>query len=193
MSDETSAADARPKPARLSLARLSTAFAQLIAKPDADRPAPSSVSPQMIVEALLFVGRPDSGPFSAEALATPVRDLEPEEVESIVEELNATYCQRGAGYEIVAVRNGYAMQIRRDLASLADRVYGNDQRRKLSPVAVEVLSIVAYRPGITADQINQLRGTRSNQALAKLVQWRLLSVERGNASPREASYRTTDR
>ena len=79
------------------------------------------------------------------------------------------------------------------MAPLADRVYGNDQRRKLSPAAIEVLSIVAYRPGITAKQISQLRRARSNQTLAKLVRWRLLSVVRTSEAPREAAYQTTDR
>lgn len=199
MNDSTSPADrdavAAPparQPGKFSLARLSTAFARLMAPAEVatDEPA-SAVTVEMIIEGILFVGAADGGALSSTEIAKRVRDVDAAEVDKLIDQLNQTYAKQHAAYEIVRNAAGLRMQLRSDLEPIRDRLAGRDRQRKLSPAALEVLAIVAYQGGVAAEEINRLRGVRSNSLLAKLVRWNLLSLERDEAAPRRPRYRAT--
>ena len=80
--------------------RLSAAFARLMgvsageeAEQNENDPVtadvnPDIVTPRMIVEGLLFVGRSDGRPLTSTELAAPIRDVAPGEVEQLIDELN---------------------------------------------------------------------------------------------------------
>lgn len=203
---------AAPAPGRFTLERLSSAFARLmgpaaparkaaspqltvaaeddLADPTADA---APVTPRMIVEGLLFVGAADGRPLSNQELAAHIRNVAPEEVEAVVTELNGAYRQDGAAYEIIAVAGGYRLQLRGDLAEVRSRFRGEVRAAKLTPAALEVLSVVAYKQPVTADDVNRLRGSQSYAILAQLVRRQLVRVERSGELPRGARYFTTDR
>jgi segregation and condensation protein B len=197
---------------RFSLERLSSAFARLMGaaplggraastKPqiavDADEAIEDDsalpVTPRMIIEGLLFVGGADGRALSSRELASHVRDLKPAEVDAIVADLNASYRQDDAAYEVVGDATGYRLQLRGDLGRVRDRIRGRVRAAKLTPAALEVLSVVAYRQGVTSDDVNRLRGSQCHAILAQLVRRQLVRVERPSASPRTARYHTTDR
>lgn len=197
-------------PTRFSLERLSSAFARLMGgasraadgRPqvalepdDAETPADDAlpVTPQMIVEGMLFVGCADGRPLTSREMAAHIRDVQPSEVDSLVDQLNESYRQDGAAYEIVAGAGGYRLQLRADLGRLRERFRGRVRATKLTPSAIEVLSVVAYRQGVTSEQVNRLRGSRSQAILAQLVRRNLLRVERPATAPRSAHYHTTER
>jgi segregation and condensation protein B len=212
MGESPNDAEPTPNPGRFSLERLSSAFARLMGAPsletaktahpqiavesDGEQPPEGDdapVSPRMIVEALLFVGAGDHRPQSASAIAAQIRDVEPSDVERLIGELNAAYRQDGAAYEIVAHGGGYCLQLRADLAGVRERMRGQVRAARLTPAALEVLSVVAYRQPVAGDEINRLRGTQSYAILAQLVRRKLVRVERSSAAPRTARYLTTDR
>jgi segregation and condensation protein B len=205
-------ADASPPTGRFSLERLSSAFARLMGAPsldaakaarpqiavEADDESPPTgddapVSPRMIVEGLLFVGAADGRPMSTSAIAAQMRDVEPAEVEALIGALNADYRQDGAAYEIVADSGGYCLQLRADLTAVRERMRGQVRAARLTPAALEVLSVVAYRQPVAGEEINRLRGKESYAILAQLVRRKLVRVERSTAPPRTARYLTTDR
>ena len=64
---------------------------------------------------------------------------------------------------------------------------------RLSLAAVDVLSIVAYRQPLTADEVSRLRDKPSGHILSQLVHRGLLRIERAAAPRRTAHYHTTDR
>ncbi|QDS97453.1 SMC-Scp complex subunit ScpB [Adhaeretor mobilis] len=178
-----------PSP-KFSLARLSTAFAKLMTSPNGksgesetaeSQPQVARVSPKMIVEGLLFVGDEQRKPLTSETLAGPIRDVSPEEIENLVKELNDDYTASNSAYEIVSSGGGYSLQLREPLVRLRDRFYGEVRETKLTPAALEVLSIVAYRQPLTADAIGKLRGTKSQAILANLVRRELLGVQSDTA------------
>lgn len=181
------------RPARLSLARLSTAFSQLMGGKQSSPSTSQAITPLQIVEGLLFVGRPDGVPLSAEQLSQPIRDTPPEEIAGFIEQLNRLYAEQDAPYEIVERGSGYEMRLRAEYGSIASRVAGQQGAQKLSPAALEVAAIVAYRPGISADEVNQLRGRRSNAILAKLVRWQLLRAIQPGQRDGATGYETTAR
>jgi segregation and condensation protein B len=215
--DDSFADDAKTKPAgnpgaRFSLERLSSAFARLMgatslgakaaAQPqvavepdDTETPADDAlpVTPQMIVEGMLFVGAADGQALAAADMASHIRGVDAAEVDAIVEQLNGLYRDANSAMEIVPVAGGYRLQLRTDLARLRDRFAGRVRAAKLTSAAVEVLSVVAYRQGVTSDQVSELRGSQSRAILAQLVRRQLVQIERPQTAPRTARYHTTER
>ncbi|MCG8449160.1 MAG: SMC-Scp complex subunit ScpB [Pirellulales bacterium] len=151
------------------------------------------LSPRMIVEGMLFVGNSTGGLLTNRQMAANIRDVSPAEIDELIGELNELYEQTGAPYEIVSVGAGYRMQIRQEFDAIRQRFYGRVREAKLTPPAIEVLSIVAYRQGISAEDVSNLRGMQSRGLLNQLVRRGLLSIERHEASPKKPTYYTTDR
>ncbi len=196
---------------RFSLQGLSAAFARLTgaensaAAPPAiaaaldelqapsTAPASDVLSPRMLVEGMLFVGHSDGQPLTNRDLAANLRNVSPAEIDALIEELNALYQEVGAPYEIVSAGAGYRLQIRPAFDTVRQRFYGSVREAKLTPQAMEVLSVVAYRQPITAEQVTQLRRARSRTLLNNLVRRGLLRIERPAATPRQPTYLTTDR
>lgn len=161
---------------------------------EADEEAdPTDVTPRSILEAFLFVGRPDNEPLSSRQVAALMRGVEPEEIDELVEELNAEYAANNCPYEIIHVASGYRLVLRERFSGVREKLYGRTRQAKLSQAAVEVLAIVAYNQPISADDVNKLRGTPSGSLLAQLVRRQLLRIERPAQKPRSAQYYTTER
>lgn len=203
----------------LTLNRLRAAFAQMLgADPDhaaaaADNPdsqrktksrpgvefqtitAPErcEISPRTVVEAMLFVGRADDRPFSARELAAAMRGVSPAEIEAAVAELNEIYERDSTPYEITRSAEGYRVALRDDFTRMRDKFHGRLREAKLSPAAVEVLSIVAYHQPTTSENINELRGAVSGAALAWLVRRKLVRIDRPVEQNAKPTYSTTDR
>ena len=196
----------------LSLSRLRAAFAEMlgaesktptpplaeVSSPEQIErtivPDPCEISPRTVVEAMLFVGRPDDRPFSAREMAAAMRGVSPAEIEAVVAELNSNYERDAAPYEIVgSAEHGYRLALRNELHRMRDKLNGRTREAKLTPAAIEVLSIVAYSQPTTVEAINELRGTPSGPALASLVRRKLVRVDRPADRREPPQYWTTDR
>lgn len=195
-----------------SLQRLSSAFARLMGGPAVETPPPPegaaddiddddegvlgestrSVTPRKIVEAMLFVGKPDGQPLSPREMAAAIRDVEPDHIDELVQQLNALYREQQAALEIASVAGGYRMQLRPDLHRRRFVLQGRMKAARLSASAVETLSVVAYRQGVAASEVDRLRGSKSRMVLDQLVRRQLLRVERG-ADAEGPRYYTTPR
>lgn len=202
-----------PSQGRFSLERLSSAFARLMGAPTAPAAKPTrpqiaveaddelidptadavAVTPQMIVEGMIFIGAEDGRRLPSAEIASHIRNVTPAEVDAFVAELNDAYRRDGAAYVIASDAAGHRMQLRDDLASVRERFRGQQRAAKLTPSALEVLSVVAYRQPVTSDEINKLRGTQSYAILAQLVRRKLVCVERPAKGARASRYRTTER
>lgn len=197
---------------RFSLHRLSAAFARLTSNAPLETPTTEVadrleevealaetddfgevVSPRMIVEGMLFVGSADGRPLTSRELAAHIRDVSPTEIDALIDELNSDYETQGTGYRIAGEGAGYQMQVREDLQSVRRRFLGKVREVKLTPQAIEVLSIVAYRQPLTAEHVTKLRGSRSHSLLNQLVRRGLLCLERPPESPQKPNYFTTER
>jgi segregation and condensation protein B len=206
------------EPSPLSLGRLREAFAAMLGSADAPpesksnsgepeasvtgvtvAEAPGSppelceISPRSVVEAMLFVGRPDNRPVSARELAAAMRGVSPAEVDTAVAELNKLYDADATPYRIDQSHAGYRLALRGEFERMRDKFYGRVREARLSPVAIEVLSIVAYNQPVTAAAVDELRGAASGGALSMLVRRRLLRVEKQEDTASAPCYRTTDR
>ena len=208
--------DSAPDATSMSVDQLSQAFANLMADPedsdavdsaakdDGESPAgttpavveeddDTSVNPESIVEAILFVGHPENQPLKARAVASYLRGVSPQEVDQIVADLNAIYAEEGAPYEIISEGAGYRMSLRGEFQRLRESFYGRVREAKLSQVAVDLLAIVAYHQPIGRADIEEVRGQPSGGVLNQLVRRQLIQVEYTEEKPRQKRYRTTDR
>ena len=200
-----------------SLDQLSQAFAEAMGKGAGDvspaspteaaaeegdpvEPAPESsacpITPQSILEAMLFVGHPENEPLSAHAVAKLVRGVEREEVDELVAELNQAYERHHLPIEISSVDDGFRLQLRAEFESVRQRFYGRVRRAKLSQLAVDVLAVVAYNQPLTRQEVDEKLnqpGASSGRVLNQLVRRELLAVQFAKGPPKRREYVTTDR
>ena len=145
----------------------------------------------MIVEGMLFVGLADGRPLTNRIMAAQIRDVSPQEVDAIVGELNDLYDHTNCCYMIASEGTGYRMQLRPEFEPLRQRLSGHTRQARLTPQAIEVLSVVAYRQPVSAEEVTKARASRSDALLSQLVRRGLLRLERPAAS--KPVYRTTPR
>lgn len=136
------------------------------------------VTPESIIEAALFVGHPNNKSFSDQLLASLMRDVSPDEVRQIIDGLNESYKQHHQALRIVRDDHGYRMSIAPQVEIVRRSFLGKVREARLSQMAIEVLSLVAYQPGITAQKVQDQRGQDSGALLNQLVRRQLLRIER---------------
>jgi segregation and condensation protein B len=159
--------------------------------PNADDSGP--VTPQGILEAMLFVGDRGNRPLTAARAAELMRGVEPGEIGGLVDELNRRYARSGCPYFVAADSDGYRFTLRKPFHPLREKFYGRVREARLSQAAIDVLAVVAYQQPITAEQIGAVRGKPSSPVLSQLVHRGLLRIERLPGKRRVAQYFTTDR
>jgi segregation and condensation protein B len=210
-------AGAQAEQSPLSLNRLREAFAQMLGsdrsgnsslpadsdlavrdesaggKRSGDQSAACEINARSVAEALLFVGRPDNGAISAREMAGIMRGVSPAEIHSAIAELNATYDSDRTPYTIESTNIGYRLALRPEHERMRDKFYGRVREAKLSPAALEVLSIIAYNQPLTLEDINQMRRVPSGAVLSTLVRRQLVRLEHPPGPGGASCYWTTDR
>ena len=152
------------------------------------------VTPRSILEAMLFVGHPQNEPITAERIASLMRGVRTAEIDELVVELNQQYAANQCPYRITSVEAGYRMELREDYTAVCDRVLGRGRETKLSPAALEVLSLVAYNEPQSAEQIAEARGKPCGHLLSQLVRRGLLRMEQSKDDGKvQRNYYTTPR
>jgi segregation and condensation protein B len=155
-------------------------------------PGPAAPPPLLrIVEALLFIGGP---PLTAVRAGETVRGLTPAQFIEAIDALNRDYRRQNRPYAIRPQEQGYVLALRPRYQPLVEKLYGGPREARLSPAAIDVLALVAYRQPATKQEIDSLRGVESGALLRQLVRRGLVAVvHRAEANQREVSYGTTPR
>jgi segregation and condensation protein B len=143
-----------------------------------------------IVEALLFVGGP---PLTAARAGEAVRGLTPAAFAQAVDALNRDYRRQGRPYRVQARDHGYELALQPRYRGVLERLYGSTREARLSPAALDVLALVAYRQPVSRQEVESLRGCDSAGPLRQLVRLGLVALQRGEADHREVHYGTTPR
>ncbi len=136
------------------------------------------VTPHAIIEAALFVGHPQQRSTTPERLASLMRDVTAPEVVAMIDELNASYREVGQALRIISEDGGYRMTIAPEVEDTRRAFLGKVREARLTQGAIEVLSLVAYQPGVSAQTIQDQRGKESGALLNQLVRRQLLRLER---------------
>jgi segregation and condensation protein B len=141
------------------------------------------------VEAILFV---TEAPVPIGELAE-VLELPQKRVEELLAELGEELEQRGSGLVLRQVAGGWRLYSNPDAYPFLERFSASATARRLSPAALETLSVVAYRQPVARSQITEIRGVDSDSAVRTLERLGLVEEkERLNLPGNPAVYITTD-
>lgn len=155
-----------------------------------------SVHPEGIIEAALFVGHPENRSLTANGLAALMRDVTAEEVVEMIATLNESYKSNEQAFRIVEDESGYRLTIAPAVEHVRQSFLGKVREARLSQAAVEVLSLIAYQPGVTAQTVQDQRGKESGALLNQLVRRRLVEMKRekpADGSRKVPHYYPTER
>lgn len=141
------------------------------------------------LEAVLFV---TEHPVPAGELAE-VLEIPTIKVEELLAELGRQLAARDAGLVLKSVAGGWRLYSHPDAYPYLERFSSSATARKVSPAAMEVLAVVAYRQPVSRGQIAEIRGVDSDSAVRTLERLGFVEEkERLNVPGNPAVYRTTD-
>jgi segregation and condensation protein B len=171
-------------------AELARSYSEMLSQEPQTEPGSEQAPPSLkrIVEAILFTG---GVPLSTVRATEAVRGLTPGQLAEVVDELNRAYRLQGRPYRIQLRDQGYELTLQPRFRAVVDRLHGSTREARLSPQALDVLSLVAYRQPATKQDIESLRGAESSGPLRQLVRLGLVALQRGEATQKEINYGTT--
>jgi segregation and condensation protein B len=141
------------------------------------------------VEAVFFVSE---GALSVRRLAQLATLADSSEAVRIVDELNAAYDRDGSSFRIERAANGYLLLTRPVYAHWLGRLHQRQTAMKLSPPAMETLTVIAYRQPITRADIEAVRGVQCTEMLKQLMDRGLVRIAgEDNSLGRPYLYETT--
>lgn len=125
------------------------------------------------MEAVLMVSR---GGVSARKLRDQAGLIDTDEVERLIESLNASYDATQSAFRIESTATGYALMTRPALVSWLDRLHQRQSQLKLSQPSMETLTIIAYQQPITRVGVEAIRGVQSSEMIRQLIDRGLVKV-----------------
>ena len=141
------------------------------------------------LEAVLFV---TESPVPIGELAE-VLELPKKRVEELLELLRGDLEARGSGLVLRSAAGGWRLYSHPDAYPYLERFSSSATARRLSPAALETLSVIAYRQPVARSQISEIRGVDSDSAVHTLERLGLIEEkERLNLPGNPAVYVTTD-
>jgi segregation and condensation protein B len=129
---------------------------------------PENIPPEFAIEAMLFAS---PTPVPAEELAE-AGNWTRREVDDYVERLRRQLVDRGL--EVRKIAGAYSMLTRSEVAPYVERILQVQNKKRLTRVQLEVLSIVAYKQPITRPQLEAARGINADRTLSQLVDLELV-------------------
>jgi segregation and condensation protein B len=156
---------------------------------DAGPRSAEDVSPAQIIEALLFSS---DRPLSATRLAELSGVGSIREVRLHIADLNAKYLVSKLSFRIEAIARGYQMLTQPRYRPWLARLHQEQARTRLSPAALETLSIVAYKQPVIRADVEAIRGVGCGEVLSRLREMGLVRiVGRAEIVGRPILYGTT--
>lgn len=144
------------------------------------------LEPTAVLEALLFLS---GQPMKTKDISNHT-GWSAAEIEHIAEELGDILAKTNRGLTILRVAGGYQLVTKPALHEVVQWV--RKGTTELTPMALEVLSIVAFKQPITRAEIEKLRGVSSERLLSTLLEEGLVTELGRKESPgRPIIYGTT--
>ena len=110
------------------------------------------------IQAILFVSE---GAVSIDDLCQSLGE-DYEDIEMSLADLDDYLCEENSALEIREVADGFQLFTKDEYYEACESYILDQDRRKLSGSAIEVLSIVAYTQPVTRSQISEIRGVNSD-------------------------------
>lgn len=140
------------------------------------------------IEALLFAS---GQPLAADKIAG-LLTIQVEQVYTLLQEMTNTMSDEERGLTIVEVAGGYQLCTKPELFPIISKL-AEVQDSKLSAAALETLAIVAFKQPVTRQEIEGIRGVKSDRVVTTLLDRLLIKeVGRKDAIGRPILYGTTN-
>lgn len=151
--------------------RLGSRHAELLAESPTTE---STRTPKMArLEAALFVAE---RALSLRKLTQTATLADSKEAASLLDQLNQIYDRDGCAFRVEQVAAGYKLYTRPHLSKWLDRIHDRQSSMKLSPPAMETLSIIAYRQPCTRADVEAVRGVQAAEMIKQLMEKNLVRV-----------------
>ena len=142
-----------------------------------------------IIEAILFT----MGESVELSKIADVIELDKKETKAIIEEMMEEWNSSDRGVSIIELDGAYQMCTKSEMYEYLIKIAKQPKHRVLTDVLLETLSIIAYKQPITKAEIEAVRGVKSDHAVNKLVEYKLVQeVGRLEALGRPILFGTTD-
>ncbi len=152
---------------------------------------PTDVSPESVVEALLFS---TDIPLPANRLAEIVGVGKPADTARHVESLNARYESAGCSFRIEAIAKGFRMMTLPVYNHWLAKLHKERADSRLSQAALETLAIIAYKQPVLRADVEVVRGVSVGDMLVRLREMNLVRiVGRAEEVGRPLLYGTTSK
>lgn len=162
---------------------------ELLEAPDVADSDGLPVTTEGALEAILFVGGESSQPVAVDRILGLFQGMTIEELNELVDRLNRKYQSLGNVFEIVNEKGGYRMRLLHHASNLRDRFQGKVREITLQQSAIDCLAMIAYTPGITRQEIENLWGNSPSGTLNLLLRKGLIRAEKDGTSTK---YFTTE-
>ena len=144
---------------------------------------------QSLIEALIFVAQE---PLTLEKIKSILNDFSSEQIESALAELEAQYAANQHGIQIQKSAGGYLFATQPEHDPWVKKMLHMDKKSRLSPAALETLTIIAYHQPLTLAEVSSMRGVDSAHSLKTLLLKRLIKITGRKKSPgKPLIYRTS--
>ena len=117
-------------------------------------------------EAALFAS---GEPLSIDRLSQ-VFEITPEKTVSVMEALSKRMEENDSGLNLVRMANTYQLATKTEYADYIKKLFDIRRRTPLSPAALEVLAVIAYKQPITKSFIEQVRGVDCSGVVTTLIE-----------------------
>jgi segregation and condensation protein B len=142
-----------------------------------------------IIEGVLFAA---GDPISIKEIGEIV-GIDQRHLKRIIKEMVVEYEKDSRGIYIVEFNDKIQLSTKSEYSQYIKRLVKFETRQNLSQAALETLAIVAYKQPITKSDIDEIRGVRSDRAVATLLERNLIKeAGRLEATGRPILYSTTD-
>lgn len=117
----------------------------------------------------------------------------PETARETIHRMMKRYEKDDRGIRILELEDAFQFCTKPEMYEYLIHVAKQPKRQVLTDVLLETLSIIAYRQPVTKIEIEKIRGVKSDHAVNKLVEYRLVAeVGRFNGPGRPIMFGTTE-
>ena len=140
------------------------------------------------MEAILFAA---GDPVKPERLSE-LLDMPLEHVMAMLQQLQEEMEQSGRGISLIQVAGGFQLCTKPEYSQIVEKL-AIHQDPRLSPAALETLSIIAFRQPVTRQDVEYIRGVQSDGVINTLIERRLIKeVGRKESLGRPILFGTTE-
>ncbi len=125
------------------------------------------------LEAALLISNTAASP---RRLAQLARLIDTNEVRQLIQILNDSYERERSAFRIESTAGGYQMMTRPQLAPWLDRLHQRQDQMKLTPPAMETLTIIAYQQPVTRADVEAIRGVQATDMIKQLIDRGLVKI-----------------